>query len=234
MIEVYKDSVVNVREIKSNRKKIKKLLNLSIKNKLNSNLDLLTKIYAVIYSSFAEICFLKMIHTPYGFSENTISQINTQRNLEEKWRKCMELAFIQINNLNNVGEIQNKKLILNRLIDKYIIEPSQLRNKIAHGQWKVALNNNNTARNNQTTLRINNLDFVQIDILFEIYEKIGQVVEDLIESPHKTHFRDFYNHLVELEELVEKTEQWTLETKISLLTKKYMYQKNGITNTNMI
>lgn len=221
MIEIYKASVINLRELKKQRTSLKRLFNKSIIQKDNSSFSALTKFYALLFSSFAELCFLKVIHTPYGFTEDEISQIKRdtyrERNLEQKWTKCLELAFNRICSIANAGEIQNKKQTLTRQIDKFIIQPSQLRNKIAHGQWIVALNNENTAVNQITSNKINDLDFVKIDILFSVYEKIGQAVEDLIESPHKAHFNDFYQHMTELDSLITETEHWNLSTKISTL-----------------
>jgi hypothetical protein len=225
MLEIYKASVENVKELKKNRKNINQLVNQSIRNKSTDFITTLTKTYALVYSSFAETCFLKMIHTPYGFSDELIRQIMSQRNLADKWTKCLNLAFQQIQNMENIGEVQNKKQALDRLIKKYILEPSQLRNKIAHGQWKIALNSENTATNSETTTKINTIDFVQVDVLFQVYEKISQAVEDLIESPHKTHFRDFYVHLTELDLLVKNTNEWTMESKIKVITEKKNRQK---------
>lgn len=221
MIEIFRASVTNLRELKKQRTNIKRLFNQSIKQNDNSAFSALTKLYALLYSSFAELCFLKVIHTPYGFSEDEINQITRERNLEQKWIKCLELAFSRINNIANAGEIQNKKQILTRHINQFIIEPSQLRNKIAHGQWMVALNNDNTATNQITTDRIKNLDFVKTDILFSVYEKIGQAVEDLIESPTKAHFNDFYSHMTELDELIIETKKWNLKSKIQALKVKF-------------
>ena len=225
MLPIFQSSVSNVRELKRQRTALKRLFNRSLRQKDHSGFEALKRLYALLYSSFAEVSFLKVIHTPYGFSENEITQIQGQRNLEQKWIKCLELAFQRINNIANKGEIQNKRQTLERLIQTYIIEPSQLRNKIAHGQWVVALNNDNTALNADTTQRINNLDFVQVDILFVVYEKIGQVVEDLIESPHKAHFRDFYFHITELEQLVEETKSWTLSSKTKVLEQTWQRQE---------
>lgn len=224
MLEVYKASVSNVRELNKQRKNIKRLFNKSVKINDHSAFDALTKLYALLYSSFTEVCFLKTIHTPYGFSEDLIRQIQGQRNLIQKWDKCIELAFAQIGNFANKGEIQNKRKILLGHINNYIIEPSLVRNKIAHGQWSVALNNENTAINADTTAKIDALDFVKIDILFEVYEKIGQTVEDLIESPHKTHFRDFYSHMAELENLIDVTSEWSIQSKIDWLKEKFNNQ----------
>lgn len=221
MIDVYKASVANVRELTKQRTNIKRLINKSIKQNDHSSFNALTKLYALLYSSFAELSFLKTIHTPYGFNENEIGQISSEINLEQKWTKCLELAFSRINNIANAGEIQNKRQTLSRLIKQFIIEPSQLRNKIAHGQWIVALNNDNTAINQTTTTRIANLDFVKIDILFGAYEKIGQAVEDLIESPTKAHLNDFYYHMTKLEELINETGNWNLESKVQALKVKF-------------
>lgn len=225
MLAIFQSSVSNVRELKKHRTALRRLFNRSLKQKDHSGFEAFKRLYALLYSSFAEVSFLKVIHTPYGFSEDEIAQIQGQRNLEQKWIKCLELAFQRIDNTVNKGEIQNKRQTLERLIQTYIIEPSQLRNKIAHGQWVVALNNDNTAINADTTQRINNLDFVKIDILFELYEKIGQVVEDLIESPHKAHFRDFYFHITELEQLVEETKKWTLFSKTKVLEQTWHRQE---------
>lgn len=229
MLKIYKASVENLRELNKQQKSIKRLFNESVKRNDKSSLDVLTKLYALLYSSFAELSFLKVIHTPYGFNEAEISQICDERNLDQKWKKCIELAFRRIESAANAGEIQNKKKTLLKHIGKYITEPSQLRNKIAHGQWKIALNNDNTDINSNTTQRINDIDFVKIDILFSAYQKISQAVEDLIESPQKAHFNDFYSHMAELNTLISETETWNLESKIQVLKAKFnrIKSKNG-------
>jgi hypothetical protein len=227
MIEIYRASVQNVRELKKQRTNLRRLFNKAIIKHDNPSLNVITKLYALLYSSFAEVCFLKMIHTPYGFSETFITEIFKQRNLEEQWLKSIECAFSQVLSMPNKGEIQNKKQILIRHLNKYIIEPSQIRNKIAHGQWAIALNSENTKINRDTTTKIASLDFVKVDILFEVYEKIAQAVEDLIESPHKTHFRDFYLHMSELEDLIDLTKGWTTKSKIKKLEETLMRQRSN-------
>lgn len=239
MYTVFKASVENVKELKKQRKNLKRLFNQSIKRNDKSSFEVLTKLYSLLYSTFAEVCFLKIINTPYGFDDDKIKQIKVEvidgrireRSLEQKWTKCLELSFNETTTLVNDGEIQNKKQQLSRLINEYIIKPSQLRNKIAHGQWKIALNSKNTETNQETTQKINELDFIKIDILFSVYEKISQAVEDLIESPRKAHFNDFYRHMAELYELINKTKTWSLESKIKVIKEKFERIKN-IKNNN--
>lgn len=224
MLEIYKASVKNVKEVKKQAKVIKKLLNQALKENRVCEIDALTKTYALMYSAYAEVSFQKLIHTPHGFSDDYIQQIEEKRNLTEKWEKCMELAIKQIENGGNKGEIANKLKWLNKIMNNYIVHPSQIRNKIAHGQWSVCLNNNCTNINNDMTNELDNLDFVKVEKLFTIYEIFVQCVEDLIESPYKAHYRDFYSKLSELDAYVEKTKDYTMESKKNKLQSSIKYK----------
>lgn len=208
------------------------MLNQAIRRNATSEIDTITKLYALLYSAYAETSFLKLIHTPRGFSVSEIENIQNQRNLEAKWSKCFELVFQKISTSTNAGEIANKKQKLKRILDEYIIGPSQIRNKIAHGQWHCCLNNDCTAINAASTAKITNLDFVRIDILFNVYNKFQQCIEDLIESP-VTHYRDFYPQITELEEYIQQTKDWDINSKIARINnsaknKNYkQWQKNS-------
>lgn len=221
MSDIYRASVINVREIKIRAKNIKRMINDAVINNRNVELETLTYLYALLYSAFAEVSFLKLINTPYGFSETNIKDIQSMRNLEEKWKKTIELAFQNLNLYANLGDIANKKMTLLRILKAYIVEPSQIRNKIAHGQWKVALTNDSTKINQEVSDRINELDFVEIHKLFTIYDYFERCVEDLIESPKKAHYKFFYSHLTDLEEYIVNTKDWSLDSaKADLIAKK--------------
>jgi hypothetical protein len=213
MLEIYQASTENLRELKKQYKTILRILNQSLKNKRHAEIQALTKVFALMYSAYAEVAFLKTIHTPYGFNEQIILDIQSKKYLEAKWLKCIEVAFINLNSINNAGEIANKKQKLTQLLNDYVIKPSQIRNKIAHGQWCKALNSDSTAINIETTNNVNCLDFVEIDKLFQLYTKYCQIIEDLIESPRKAHYRFFYSSLVEMELYINKTNMWTIDSK---------------------
>lgn len=222
MDKVYQSCCKNVRELKSKRRILKQLINQAIREGSEIKLNTLTYMYALLYSSYAEISFLKLIYTPNCFSLNEINEIKKQRNLEEKWKKCMELSFKNLNTNANLGEIANKKLFLKRILKDYIIEPSLMRNKIAHGQWKSCLNTSCDKINTSLTLQIKELDYVRIDILFGVYEKFQQCLEDLIKSP-RTHYRDYYPLITELEEFIKKTNTWDIESKKDKIKKSSKY-----------
>lgn len=209
---IYEACTENIKDLKKQRKRLLTLANRAIREKQESDLISLTRFYALLYSAYAEVSFLKLIHSPNAFSDSEIEQIKRRRNLEEKWKKCVELAFLRLNTIGNAGEIANKKQTILRILDEYIIGPSQIRNKIAHGQWSVCLNNDSSKINPIITQEIRQLDLVKIDCLFSIYEKFQQCILDLVVSP-RTHYRDYYSIITSLNEYIDMTKNWTIETK---------------------
>lgn len=79
----------------------------------------------------------------------------------------------------------NARQLLARAIKKWVYEPSLLRNKIAHGQWKIALNRKNNALQNDITRDLTVLTVTQIDGWFSCHEQLALLVGMLIVSPKK-------------------------------------------------
>ena len=67
MHAIYQASVKNVRELKKQVKIVKRLLNQALRTNRMQEVDALTKTFALMYSAYAEVSFIKLIHTPYGF-----------------------------------------------------------------------------------------------------------------------------------------------------------------------
>lgn len=214
-LHIYRAATENVRELKKNEKILNKMINFAIKSHNNQELHTLTNLYLLLYSTYAEASFLKLIYTPYGFSDEEIHNINQRRNLEAKWEKCIELCLKKLENEVNKGDIQNKNKRLKKLVEANIIQNSQIRNKIAHGQWHTCLNSSNTKVSEENTDKLKSIDAVKISLQFEIYEKIQQCIEDIIESP-KTHYRDYYVSMDQIEK-IESTilckKDWNLKSK---------------------
>ncbi len=225
--KIFRASTLNVKDLKKQRNRILALVNRAIREKNDADLISLTKMYALLYSAYAEMSFLKLIHTPKAFSESEILQIVNRRNLEEKWEKCVEFAFKKLNLDANLGDIANKKQTLRKILMEYIIKPSQIRNKVAHGQWIICLNNDCTQENKEITSNMQQLDFVRIDRYFSIYEKFQQCILDLSVSK-KTHYRDYYIIITDLEKYIDSTELWSLETKKQKILSSRKYQRYQI------
>src|SRR5690606_21676796 len=116
---------------------------------------------------------------------------------------------------------------LKRIIQKFIVDPSVIRNKIAHGQMTIALNSKNTHLNPTITDQLENLDFVTIYRWFKINKQLCAIIEDLIESPDKAHHHYYYPKYQALETFIAKTNAWTIETKLNTKSMKKNVVRNG-------
>jgi hypothetical protein len=220
---VYKAQTKNVQEIDKVRKQINRAINDALKRGDKVAVQALTKTMALVFCAWVEANFSKIIHTPYGFSLDEIQQIKKiyrENGVEKGWEKCVELGTLKASKRKNSNYLPNIRLELRRLIQQYIVEPSLLRNKIAHGQWTIALNRENSAENKQLTDSLALLDVVTVSKWFKVHGHISQIVESLIESPSKTFHRDYWVEIAELEEFIVETENWSLEQKVNKLKQK--------------
>ena len=179
-----------------------------------------TLLAALVFSALTEAKFSKLIHTPYAFDIGEIEEIKRQPNISSKWKKAVSIGIGNIKTSCKSNYKINLLLNIERLIETHITEPSKIRNKIAHGQWAKALNSDNTQVNTQLTTAVLNLDCVEVLKWKITYDHFYSIVNDIVQSPNKAHFRDYHIHVVELESYLKKAENYSLNDKISALQKK--------------
>ena len=109
---------------------------------------------------------------------------------------------------------------LESAIDTHVFDPSLLRNKLAHGQWVVALNRDNNAVQADLTEKIVDLDLVKIMSWVKSHELVTDLVENLIESPKKAFMRDWYGVVLCLEREMEAADKRTLQEHVGRLIAK--------------
>lgn len=166
-----------------------------------------------------------MIHTPHGLTLDEIGQIKKSLNAEgvkSGWIKCAELAIRRVDG-DRSNYAPNVLRKLSSLIEEFIYDPSLLRNKLAHGQWSVALNRDNTAINAEITREIESCTVIDLYRREHSLERLSAIIEDMIESPNRAHRRDYWVHLTELEEGEREISKWTLERKVEQLQRKRAY-----------
>ncbi len=218
-LSIYQAQCTNVRALKKARNQLRRSMNVAIRRNDNPAIEAYTKALALLFCAWGEASFSKLIHTPHGLSLSDIAQV--KRSVKEGsvvtgWQTCITLA-LQKNNAKKSNFSPNAKQTINRLVDKYIKDPSLVRNKIAHGQWIIALNRENTSTNSLLTTQIAEFDSVVIETCFMCCEKLIEVVEHLIESPNG-HFMQSYWRLVTEVESIEKTRSnWTIASKAASL-----------------
>ncbi|MDE1181508.1 hypothetical protein [Paraburkholderia sp.] len=221
-VSVFEAQTTNVRELERAWKHINRQVNSLILQKNDKSVEVMTKTLALIYCALAESLFSKLIHTPHGLLIDEIEQVKRAANADgvtAGWVKCAELALKRVEGAkSNHGANVSQKLRM--MIERYIFDPSVLRNKLAHGQWCVALNRENTAINQEITKEIESHTIVELYRRKHALEKLAAILEDIIESPNKAHHRDYWAHLTEFEEKQNELANWTFAKKVDQIFEK--------------
>ena len=221
-LEVFQAQTANLRNLEQGWKHIKRGIHRDLLANNNASVELQTKLLALAYCAWSEAAFSKLIHTPHCFELDEIRQIKAageRGSVVTAWEKCVALALRKVQSRNG-NYVPNVRLELQRLIKSYIEAPSQIRNKVAHGQWQIALNSKNTAQNPELTASLAKLDLVKLDLLKEGCTGLCLIVEALIESPGKAFPRDYWALLCQVKERLANTSQFSMEQKLRLLKTK--------------
>jgi len=217
--EIFHAQTKNVQELERAWKHLNRQLNAQLLAKNASAVHIDTKLLALLYCALAEATFSKVIHTPNGFSLVYIEQIKAvvrKNGVKSGWTKCVELGMQDVvGTKGNHGP--NVRLRLNRLINTYILDPSLIRNKLAHGQWEIALGRENDFVNTELTEKLKALNVITLYRLKDALLELAGIVEDIIESPNKAHIRDYWPRIQRLQSKQHDMSQWTLENKLAQL-----------------
>ena len=122
-------------------------------------------------------------------------------------------AMRKVGNTRKNGDLQNKLQKLKGIAKEYIKEPSELRNKIAHGEWINAINSKVTSTNENLSHQLSCLDPIKIEKKFKVHGYLGNIVRDLIQSPKSSFHRNYWTHIAGLDEFLRKTRNWDINTR---------------------
>ncbi|WP_297944454.1 hypothetical protein [uncultured Fibrobacter sp.] len=218
----YTDLCENCRKAESVWKFSKRIFNDCLKRNKIAEAECQTKVLAILYCTIAESYYLKILYTPNSLSESEIQEVKDTtkfHGISKGWEKCLDIALKKCQAAPKGSHIPNVKQTVERLIKAYILDPSLIRNKFAHGQWSNALNSEQTKLNSEVTTKIQKLDVSEIEKCKYALTKLAQIMTDILASPNKAHMRDFWKLICELEEELDKRREWTFVSKKEKLKK---------------
>lgn len=221
-LAVFKAQVENVRSLDSAIKQVKRAINAELRSNNQAAVDSFTKIYVLLFCSWAEANFSKVIHTPHAFNSDELAQIKIvkdQLGISEGWKKCVELGARHLE-MKQGSFKPNALKLLNETIGSYVFDPSLIRNKLIHGQWKIALNRRNDNENPDYTKKILDLHTIKITGWYECHKLLASLVEVLAESPRKAFVRDWYSDTITLKEKMQESDNKTIERHTTLVRAK--------------
>lgn len=207
---IFQAHTANVRCLLLVQKRMNRQANQALRIGDESDLEMYTKLMALLFCAWSEANLSKLIHTPYGFELSEIDDIKSawRLNIEAAWLKTIELGLAKVST-----PPPNASQKLRNLVRDFVVEPAGIRNRVAHGQWLVALNSRGTNLNSDLTGELARLSIVNIQVWFRSFTLLSEVVEALIESPESAFHRDFATKLSELEAFRIRSATFTVSSK---------------------
>jgi hypothetical protein len=227
---VFSIQTENVKEIEKSWEQGNRLVNESYRQNDKAAAKFQTKLMALLFSAYTEAIFSKLIHTPNALSQSEITSLKSKfkNNSYIGWVSCLKLV---VGKITSKDQVYKDKVITDvmRLLKDYIKEPSEVRNRMAHGQWSVALNSKNTKENDVITSKIEELNIVTLTKYKKSFYLVALIIEDLIESPEKAHVKFYQDLVIKFDYEQAKMSNWTMAERVRKLKPKPKYCENCIT-----
>lgn len=162
------------------------------------NVDIYTKILSHLINSWAEVRVLKLVYESRAFNDQQKKDILACGGARERWQKALDFAFCKAFNVNqsNIDSpivdytARSRRLALLDIINEDLLESNQLRNRIAHGQWKYAFSEDLLSVNGALTHRLRKENIVKLQMKLAMFKSLAQIIHDLAVSK-PTFERDF-------------------------------------------
>ena len=195
----------------------------SLDSETLSKIKLLTKLAIPVYTAYSEAIFLKLIYTPCGVTKQEIDQIFTvqkRQSIIQAWKETLIISTRKsIGKKSNF--LPNSRKKIEQIINRYLQEPSELRNKIAHGQWTCTFNKHNSALTHETSAKIEKITIVDIDIWLSAFTTLGELLFLANQSPLKGYSEQYWNKITKIEQELERRSSWTFNKKVQLMHAKH-------------
>jgi len=91
--QFHSDFSKNVAALEAARKKVNTQINDALRKDDDFSLRVYTNLYILIYSSWAEASLVRLVHTPFGFTEEEKKKIFRDQDVLNKWKKCINISF---------------------------------------------------------------------------------------------------------------------------------------------
>lgn len=212
----------NVKTLENTIEQIQRDLRLNISRQQEANVYSYTKLLSYLIVCWSEARIMKLIYEPEytykhssgnsytkrkSFSQTEIEDIYSSATLKDKWLKAMQIAISKHHNIPLNVNFPNslpftskaRYLEIEDLINNKLLSSIELRNRIAHGQWKHAFTNDlrSVSQPHTTSLRTENIVTLQLN--YNIFKVLAQLVHDIASSP-STFERDFDKNYKVLEQ----------------------------------
>ncbi len=216
---MYVEHCQNLLEVENGIKRVELDLRHYISVEDSKNEYTYTKILSQLITCWTEVRILKLIYEDRAFTQAEIDLIIPTRparpaTLEDKWKNAMKIAISKAYGLNiNLdiesqlyGDILISYRDITKLISEDLVPSIEIRNRIAHGQWKIAFTGSLRSISTDLTAKIFAENIVSLQMKQNILTGLALLIHDLAVSPptFERDFRTNYNKIKSNKENLHK------------------------------
>lgn len=195
---MYKQHCENLAEIDGAISLVELDLRRYISTQQEKNVYKYTKLLSYLITCWTEVRVLKLTYEPNSFQQSDIDIIISAGTLADKWITALEIAISKAYGINRSMEIANQLSFTPRaryneiknLISTDLLSSIEIRNRIAHGQWKIAFTNDLKSISTPLTGELRKENIVTLQLKKKLLTGLSLLIHDLAVSP-ATFERDF-------------------------------------------
>lgn len=159
-----------------------------------------TKLLSYLITCWTEVRIFKLAYEPNGFNQSEIESILFKEQAKEKWAEALKISFCKAYSINlpnletELSRLKKSKspielerferfTKLKEIIDTDLLVSIEIRNKIAHGQWKFAVDKKTLQFSSKHTRRVNKENIISLQTRKSIFEGLSELIHFLNVSP---------------------------------------------------
>ena len=234
--KTYKYHVANLKELELALNHIERLAKKEIATKdAQKSLTSLLRLYTFMLGAWAEVGLKKILYESQGLNDGERTFILNKSTQIEQGQEVVELSFrknfkipkakLEENLKRKDVAAYQKYIEINKLINEDLRIIIEIRNKLAHGQWKYPFSEGCKIDGNKYQL-INKENLLSLNFKYKILRTLAEMIHYIIVSP-KTLDRDFNRYFCKISGLKNQLDNRKYETyKNSLIEKRARYRAN--------
>jgi len=189
-------------------------LNKSIRNNKHEEAYVHVRCLFLLWVSWLEVSMDLILHSANHITQKERYDIKKSRREIDRWRKCIEICFKMyylkprrrvLNKINLGPTAYYRYQELNSILEKYIVSYIEIRNRLAHGQWYIAINSDGTGKNQRLTTELVTLSKREILSMKSIIKNFVDLVFVLTLSK-KDFSRKFDHHISRIDLAISEKE----------------------------
>jgi hypothetical protein len=235
---MYKQHCENISEIEGAISLLELDLRRYISTKKENHIYKYTKLLSYLITCWTEVRILKLAYEKNGFSQLEREIIISAGTLNDKWLTSLDIAIAKAYSINKNIDIASQLSFtpriryneLRNLILNDLLPSIEIRNRIAHGQWKIAFTNDLRNISTPLTGELRQENIVKLQLKKKLLIGLSALIHDLATSP-LTFERDFDKNYRSIEQNKRNFHKRDYASYAQKMTEKY---ERGVIKRNSI